>query len=204
MPTELIAIGDQASRGLTVAPPLSSITLHEKDATSQTVQDELKTKHIVELCKQSLSRLFKEIGFKYGKEDNRRELIEEHDIALFRSKIPRNSSKLYGSTAVAATVKSKQGAGFAAESLIKTPGFQAGSVSRRLCPHRWTSMAANETEASNPFDPTLPTYYYARHIASSIRPATDSGLSPSHLKPPSVRTTYLPSSTTPFPSPTAW
>ncbi|GJQ83516.1 hypothetical protein Trydic_g15983 [Trypoxylus dichotomus] len=49
-----------------------------KHVTLQTLKDELKTKGIVELCKQTLSTLLKEIG-KYGKE-KRRALIEKPHI----------------------------------------------------------------------------------------------------------------------------
>ncbi|GJQ82401.1 hypothetical protein Trydic_g11817 [Trypoxylus dichotomus] len=56
-----------------------------KHVTLQTLKDQLKTKGIVELCRQSLSTLLKEIGFKYEKEGSRRALIEKHDIALLRS-----------------------------------------------------------------------------------------------------------------------
>lgn len=53
-----------------------------KHITLQTLKDELKTKEIVTLSRQSLAILLKDIGFKFRKDDNRRALVERHHVAL--------------------------------------------------------------------------------------------------------------------------
>ncbi|KAK9744531.1 hypothetical protein QE152_g7686 [Popillia japonica] len=56
-----------------------------KHVTLQSLKDQLKTKEIVSLSRQSLATLLKDIGFKFRKEDNRRALVERHYVALMRS-----------------------------------------------------------------------------------------------------------------------
>lgn len=71
-------------------PPrrVSKETMHfilGKHVTLLTLKNELAEKEIIHTSRSSLSTLLKHIGFKFKKEDNRRSLIEKHDIALLRS-----------------------------------------------------------------------------------------------------------------------
>lgn len=61
------------------------LIISEKHFTLLTLKNELKAKEFLDISKSSLGILLKDIGFKYKKEDNRRALIEKHDIALSRS-----------------------------------------------------------------------------------------------------------------------
>ncbi|GJQ71838.1 hypothetical protein Trydic_g11517 [Trypoxylus dichotomus] len=53
-----------------------------KHVTLKTSEDGLQTKEIITLSRQSLASLFKDIGFKFRKEDNRRALIERYYVRL--------------------------------------------------------------------------------------------------------------------------
>uniref|UniRef100_A0A6P7G776 Uncharacterized protein LOC114338511 n=1 Tax=Diabrotica virgifera virgifera TaxID=50390 RepID=A0A6P7G776_DIAVI len=57
----------------------------EKHVTLTSLNNELKNKEIVSISNPSLSKILKELGFKYRKDDNRRSLMERTNIASQRA-----------------------------------------------------------------------------------------------------------------------